>query len=176
MAIATTYNHNSGNADGSNARIMGTSSLADQVRAGRRPSLLALNGEYCGACSQCDDVCDNKDCVSCHEKMRKRCPQSPKACAMGGEPTFTMCQIRRHQTPDSAWLVAGGYVYDATDYIAMHPGGDKSILKKCGGACDCSEDLKFHSIKGQKLWKKYRIGKVRPCCQVDDKTWWMFWK
>ena len=94
----------------------------------------------------------------------------------GCEPTYTMCEIRRHKTADSAWLVAGDYVYDATTYMQMHPGGEKSILRKCGGEVDCTQDMLFHSAKGQKLWKKYRIGKVKRCGVSDDKLWWMFWK
>ena len=179
MAIATNYNpthHNGGgSSDGSSMTVRTSLDHVSPLtnHRGRRPSLLATgSADGCDACPHCDDVCDKEGCLSCHEKLRKRCP-SP---GCGGEPTFTMCQIRRHQSTDSAWLIAGGYVYDATTYIAMHPGGDRSILRKCGGACDCTEDLKFHSVKGQKLWKKYRVGRVRSCCQEDDKTWWMFWK
>jgi len=141
---------------------------------GRRSSLLELTpGEFCDACPDCDDVCDKEGCMACQEKTRKRCPSSP---VCSGEPAYTMCQIRRHRTTDSAWLVADGYVYDATTYMNLHPGGINSILRKCGGTCDCTADLNFHSVKGRKLWKKYRVGRVRPCCQHEGKPWWMIWK
>jgi cytochrome b involved in lipid metabolism len=50
-----------------------------------------------------------------------------------------------------------------TEYLRIHPGGKTSILRKAGGAQDCTEDLHFHSKKGQKLWKSYHIGKIREC-------------
>jgi nitrate reductase (NAD(P)H) len=92
-----------------------------------------------------------------------------------------MCQVRRHASIESAWLVAGGYVYDVTEYLATaaHPGGDMSILRKCGGKVDCSQDLQFHSPKGKQLWKRYKIGKVIPCgakAGQQGSQWWMFWK
>jgi cytochrome b involved in lipid metabolism len=93
-----------------------------------------------------------------------------------------MCQIRSHNTVQSCWLVAGENVYDATEYLAMHPGGERSILKKSGGVCDCTEDIHFHSKKGKLVWNKYRIGKVRKCpgprgaSNGDDRQWWMFWQ
>jgi cytochrome b involved in lipid metabolism len=93
-----------------------------------------------------------------------------------------MCEIRRHNTEQSCWLVAGDTIYDATSYISQHPGGATSILKKSGGVADCSEDLMFHSKNGRKVWKKYVVGKVKKCPGPDgslqgdvDKHWWMFW-
>jgi len=148
MAITTTYSHD-------------TATSSDN-RAGRRTSVSLVDAS---------SHVDESSCPSC----MTCCASARVAC--GGEPQYTLCEIRRHQSPQSAWLVAGGYVYDATDYIKMHPGGETSILKKCGGGCDCTQDLLFHSVKGQQLWKKYKIGKVRPCCSSpEDKTWWMFWK
>lgn len=175
MAIATTYNHAH---DGGSSRVDSGCALSPLNSSHHHgvmnvgPGLMGVGPADCDACVHCADVCDKEGCISCREKTRRLAVAS----ACGGEPTYTMCEIRRHQSADSAWLVAGGYVYDATAYIAMHPGGDKSILKKCGGVCDCTQDLLFHSNKGQKLWKKYRIGRVKRCCPEDAKFWWMFWK
>ncbi|CAB9503122.1 Nitrate reductase [NADH] (Fragment) [Seminavis robusta] len=130
----------------------------------------------CTACRLCDDVCGNSGCLCCEKKSAmKKCKELMCDCK-NGEARYTMCQIRRHATEESAWLVAGGYVYDVTDYIACHPGGKNSILKKCGGVADCMQDLQFHSNKGKKLWRKYRIGRVLNCGEQEDKLWWMFWK
>jgi hypothetical protein len=76
---------------------------------------------------------------------------------------YPLCEVRRHNNAESAWLVAGNDVYDVTEYIHMHPGGRQSILKKAGGTRDCTQDLFFHSKRGKQLWKKYHIGKVRRC-------------
>lgn len=73
---------------------------------------------------------------------------------------FTVCQIRLHDTVDSAWLVAGKNVYDVTNYLPSHPGGVECILKYAGGKKDVTEDLHFHSARGRKLWDQYKIGTV----------------
>jgi cytochrome b involved in lipid metabolism len=132
----------------------------------------------CDACPCCRDVCDNPECLSCDEKTRYLpCPP----CKGREQGYYTMCQVRRHNNKDSAWLVAGDTIYDATSYMQQdsHPGGAASILRKAGGVQDCLQDLQFHSKAGVRTWKKYEIGKLRPCEGRDDrcleKHWWMFW-
>ena len=51
-------------------------------------------------------------------------------------------------------------VYDITNYVDQHPGGSKCLWKKCIERADCSVDFNFHGIKGKKMWKKYKIGKL----------------
>ena len=80
-----------------------------------------------------------------------------------------MCQIRRHNNLASCWIVASGFVYDASDFIQSHPGGIKSILRYAGGQKDTMEDMAFHTAHARKLWKDMRIGKVRKCGQIEDK-------
>jgi hypothetical protein len=60
--------------------------------------------------------------------------------------TYSLCEIRRHRSLASCWLVAKGQVYDATPYLSSHPAGAIAIARK-GGGQDCSEDLEFHSLK-----------------------------
>jgi len=92
---------------------------------------------------------------------------------------YTRSEIRRHNTESSAWIVAGDDVYDVTDYVEHHPGGNSSILKKAGGAVDCTRDLLFHSKSGQKYWKQFLIGKVTKNPSKNglpvEKEWWKFW-
>lgn len=76
--------------------------------------------------------------------------------------SYSLCEIRRHRTLASCWLVAKGQVYDVTPYLSSHPAGAIAIARKAGGQ-DCSEDFEFHSGKAQKIWKKLRIGSVKAC-------------
>jgi len=96
-----------------------------------------------------------------------------------GECYYTACQVRRHNTPQSCWLVAGDTIYDATPYINTHPGGMKSILRKSGGASDVTRDLEFHSAKGKAMFQKYKIGKLRECGthggEDSKKPFWVLW-
>ena len=76
--------------------------------------------------------------------------------------SYSLCEIRRHRTLASCWLVAKGQVYDVTPYLSSHPAGAIAIARKAGGQ-DCSEDFEFHSGKAQKMWKNLRIGSVKAC-------------
>lgn len=76
---------------------------------------------------------------------------------------ITKCQLSQHNTLQSAWLLCGTTIYDATFYIQHHPGGVNSILRKSGGVVDCTRDLKFHTVKAVRMWKELEIGYLVPC-------------
>jgi len=127
------------------------------------------------ACSCCSDTRD--DFTSCQEKVVKAMHESSRGpetswlmsalssfCpTQDKEKTYTMCQIRKHNHANSAWILVGDTIYDATPYIRNHPGGMVAILRKSGGAVDCTEDLSFHSKRAQKEWKRFKVGTLRPC-------------
>ncbi|KAL7527365.1 hypothetical protein ACHAWF_002148 [Thalassiosira exigua] len=124
----------------------------------------------CDACPRCADACDDADCASCRKKLSALhdCCEAP--CWLGwlrgsdrGCKTYTRCQLRRHRTPSSAWILVGTEIYDATPYLDRHPGGTEAILKKTGGAKDCAEDLGFHSRRAQKEWRRHRVGTLVEC-------------
>jgi cytochrome b involved in lipid metabolism len=77
---------------------------------------------------------------------------------------ITWEEIKKHKTRDDCWIVANNYVYDVTDFIKLHPGGQESIIKK--GGTDCTYDYNFHSFNGKNEWKKYRIGKIEEICII----------
>ncbi|EMS60282.1 Nitrate reductase [NADH] [Triticum urartu] len=52
---------------------------------------------------------------------------------------FTMSEVRKHGSKESAWIVVHGHVYDCTAFLKDHPGGADSILINAGS--DCTEDL-----------------------------------
>jgi cytochrome b involved in lipid metabolism len=77
--------------------------------------------------------------------------------------TYSFHEVSKHNTEESAWLLVGDDIFDVTEYLARHPGGKESILRKSGGIADCSEDFFFHSKRGRSLWKSCYIGKIRKC-------------
>lgn len=134
--------------------------LHESLRNG--PSSDAL----CDACVFCEDTCDNPDCTSCSKKAERQQPsetEKPFPFCDSSERTFTRCQLRRHCTEESAWLLCGNIIYDATPFLEIHPGGKNSILRKSGGVCDCSEDMAMHSRMAIKRWKSKKVGKLRGC-------------
>ena len=133
-------------------------------------SFQPLPVDACDACPDCADRCSNENCQSCGMKIVKT---NPSSCMFLGrapdEKYFTICQIRRHNHHQSAWLRVGDTIYDATEYISKHPGGHMSILNKAGGRLDCTEDFNFHSCGARRMWRNYKVGKVCRCPSQDMK-------
>lgn len=73
---------------------------------------------------------------------------------------FNLEEIKKHNNQDSAWVVIQGDVYDITSFAAMHPGGEKLIMKFAGG--DGTEQ--FYSYHRHEVLEKYiklKIGSVQ---------------
>lgn len=45
--------------------------------------------------------------------------------------TFTLNEVAQHTSKDDCWAIISGDVYDLTEFINRHPGGDE-ILRACG--------------------------------------------
>lgn len=45
---------------------------------------------------------------------------------------YSWCEIIKHDKPGDAWIVINRYVYDISNYIDKHPGGDM-LLDGVGG-------------------------------------------
>lgn len=81
-----------------------------------------------------------------------------------GAKTFTMEEVEKHDSAESAWFVYHGKVYDATPFLKDHPGGADSILLVAG--TDATEDFDaIHSQKAKDMLKDYYIGELG-----DDKA------
>jgi nitrate reductase (NAD(P)H) len=81
--------------------------------------------------------------------------------------TYTMDEVAKHDTEDSAWFVMEGGVYDATRYLKDHPGGAASIVMNSGG--DATEDfLAIHSAKAKGMLEEYFIGDLVNAMSKDD--------
>lgn len=46
--------------------------------------------------------------------------------------TFTLSEVASHSTQDDCYLTIDKKVYDVTAYFGKHPGGNQSILDRCG--------------------------------------------
>ncbi len=45
--------------------------------------------------------------------------------------TFTLDEVAKHNSETDCWMVIQGKVYNATDFVSNHPGG-QAILNGCG--------------------------------------------
>jgi nitrate reductase (NAD(P)H) len=79
------------------------------------------------------------------------------ATVQGATATFTMEEIERHDTKDSAWFVVSGRVFDATPFLKEHPGGADSILLVAG--TDATDEFNaIHSSNAKAMLEQYCIG------------------
>lgn len=46
--------------------------------------------------------------------------------------SYTLADVAKHGTASSCWTAIDGNVYDVTDWITRHPGGQRPILGLCG--------------------------------------------
>ncbi|KAM3244053.1 hypothetical protein ACQJBY_055768 [Aegilops geniculata] len=87
----------------------------------------------------------------------KRSTSTPFMSAASAQ--YTMSEVRRHASKESAWIVVHGHVYDCTGFLKDHPGGADSILINAGS--DCTEEFDaIHSAKARGLLEMYRVGEL----------------
>ncbi|XP_059630818.1 nitrate reductase [NADH]-like [Cornus florida] len=80
---------------------------------------------------------------------------------------YSMTDVAKHNSADSAWIIVYGHVYDATGFLKDHPGGADSILINAG--TDCTEDFDvFHSDGAKKLLEQFRVGELMSTCDTSS--------
>ena len=80
--------------------------------------------------------------------------------------TYSMEEIRKHNTPESTWFVVKGRVYDATAFLKIHPGGSDSIILSAGQ--DATEE--FEAIHSKKAWDQLEEYYIGDLISDDDAT------
>jgi len=65
--------------------------------------------------------------------------------------TFTRDDVAKNNTEDSLWFVIDSKVYDVTDFVDAHPGGE-AVLKQVAGQ-DATEA--FYNLHRQEVLQKY---------------------
>ncbi|GMI71803.1 cytochrome B5 isoform B, ARABIDOPSIS CYTOCHROME B5 ISOFORM B [Hibiscus trionum] len=80
---------------------------------------------------------------------------------MGGdEKLFTLAQVSEHNKPKDCWLIINGKVYDVTNFLEDHPGGDEVLLSATGkDATDDFEDV-GHSDSARDMMAQYYVGEI----------------
>lgn len=82
---------------------------------------------------------------------------------------YSMSEVRKHNSSDSAWIIVHGHIYDATRFLKDHPGGVDSILINAG--TDCTEEFDaIHSDKAKKLLEDFRIGELITTGYTSDSS------
>ncbi|CAK7318581.1 Cytochrome b5 type B [Vulpes lagopus] len=83
----------------------------------------------------------------------------------GGETAVTyyrLEEVAKRNSLKEIWLVIHGRVYDVTDFLKEHPGGEEVLLEQAGAdASESFEDV-GHSSDAREMLKQYYIGDVHP--------------
>eukprot|EP00262_Sarcandra_glabra_P000263 TRINITY_DN10323_c0_g1_i1.p1 TRINITY_DN10323_c0_g1~~TRINITY_DN10323_c0_g1_i1.p1 ORF type:complete len:136 (+),score=25.52 TRINITY_DN10323_c0_g1_i1:61-468(+) len=81
---------------------------------------------------------------------------------------YTLQEASQHNTKDDCWVVIDGKVYDVTDYLYEHPGGDDVLLSATGkDATDEFEDAR-HSKSARDLMQEFCIGELDPSSDLSE--------
>eukprot|EP01133_Synstelium_polycarpum_P010857 gene10857-12647_t len=76
------------------------------------------------------------------------------------EQTYTLEEIKKHNSLNDLWLIYKDDVFDVTKFVEDHPGGEE-VLKATGGADSTTDfDDVGHSESAKKKMMTFRIGRV----------------
>jgi len=82
--------------------------------------------------------------------MTEEKPDQPKV--------YTKEDLKQHRDAKSCWMTIHDKVYDVTQFLEEHPGGEEVLLEQAGGyATESFEDV-GHSTDARELMKEYEIG------------------
>jgi cytochrome b involved in lipid metabolism len=82
---------------------------------------------------------------------------------------YTIQDIADKKTSSDLWMAVHGKVYNITEFIDEHPGGEE-ILLECGGedATEAFEDI-GHSDSARETLEKYLVGTLDNASALKDK-------
>lgn len=77
----------------------------------------------------------------------------------GASQSYAIAQVTSHDTPSNCWTAVNGNVYDLTQWISQHPGGDQSIMSMCGiDASDAFNQQHGGQRRPERMLDSFRIG------------------
>ncbi|OZJ04561.1 hypothetical protein BZG36_02702 [Bifiguratus adelaidae] len=83
--------------------------------------------------------------------------------------TYTVDEVAKHNTAESAWLIIHGKIYDVTRFLDEHPGGKKVLLRAAGTDASKQFDQFHNAAIMAKFGPGLEIGTVGSA-QVEKKS------
>ncbi|SAM06237.1 hypothetical protein [Absidia glauca] len=81
---------------------------------------------------------------------------------------YSTADVNAHQTRGDLWVVIHNKVYDITEFVLEHPGGEEVLLDEAGkDATESFEDI-GHSDEAREILEKYHIGELDAASRVDN--------
>ena len=74
---------------------------------------------------------------------------------------YSRADVKAHNKSTDCWIIYKGEVFDVTQFLHKHPGGEDSLLE-CGGADATSSFNDIgHSSSALNQMKKFKIGVLK---------------
>ncbi|XP_027844870.1 cytochrome b5 isoform X1 [Aphis gossypii] len=73
---------------------------------------------------------------------------------------YTPNTVSNHKTTSDAWISIHGNVYNITNFITVHPGGEEVLVEAAGTDATVCFDSIGHSDEAYKLMNDLKIGKL----------------
>jgi cytochrome b5 len=75
---------------------------------------------------------------------------------------YSLKEVAHHCTMESCWMVIRDKVYDLTDFIEYHPGGQELMLEYAGTDATNAFNDKPHTRDATTMLEPYLIGELVP--------------
>lgn len=90
---------------------------------------------------------------------------------LGGAKKYSKAEVAKHNTPDDAWMIISGKVYNVTKWITKHPGGNvilQGIGKDATSLFNNKGGGSGHSTTAHKILSKYYIGDLEKLAKTNQ--------
>jgi cytochrome b involved in lipid metabolism len=73
-------------------------------------------------------------------------------------PIITLDELAKHNSRNDAWIAVAGNVYNVSEYLPFHPGGEGILLDHCGKDSTNEFELTHSFVNHLLLMGKYQVG------------------
>ncbi len=90
-------------------------------------------------------------------------PDTAYVAATTTDGSYTAAQVAAHNTAQDCWTIVSGSIYNLTEWIAQHPGGEGPILSICGNdGTSAFMDEHMRDSRAQGMLATFKIGTLTP--------------
>ncbi|XP_075214739.1 uncharacterized protein LOC142320622 [Lycorma delicatula] len=81
---------------------------------------------------------------------------------MANLPVISLKEVALHDSMSDCWIVICNYIYDVTNFMLQHPGGEFVLLDQAGRDATFAFFDAGHTLSSTTSLQKYKIGILPP--------------